>query len=304
MEHSERSVRLETGPQSAGPKPSWLKVRLPSQAIYFEVTRTLRAQRLHTICQSARCPNIGECWSDKTATFLLLGDVCTRSCVFCAVAKGRPEPPDADEPRRVAEAVAAFGLRHVVLTSVTRDDLPDGGASTFARTVAAVKERNPGTTVEVLIPDFLGDEEALNTVMASRPEVVNHNLEVPQALYPLIGRSWPHYRRSLQVLHLAKSKGATTKSGLMLGLGESEAEILQAFSDLRRVSCDLLTLGQYLQPRRDLAPVRRYYRPEEFEEWKLIALDFGFRAVEAGPLVRSSYHARRMAEGLSAGPPA
>lgn len=304
MEHSERTVHLKTGPRPARPKPSWLKVRLPSQSNYFEVTRTLRGQRLHTICQSARCPNIGECWSDRTATFLLLGDVCTRSCAFCAVAKGRPEPPDADEPRRVAEAVAAFGLSHVVLTSVTRDDLPDGGASAFARTVAAVKGRNPGTTVEVLIPDFQGDEEALGTVTASGPEVVNHNLEVPEALYPLIRRSSPHYQRSLKVLRLAKSKGVTTKSGLMLGLGESEAEILQAFSDLRSISCDLLTLGQYLQPGRDLTPVRRYYRPEEFEQWRLIALDFGFRAVEAGPLVRSSYHARRMAEGLSGGSPA
>jgi lipoic acid synthetase len=301
MEHSSRTAHPETSRRPDKPKPSWLKVRLPSHSNYFEVAEKLRGQRLHTICQSARCPNRGECWSERTATFLILGDVCTRSCAFCAVTKGIPQPPDADEPGRVAEAVAAFGLTHVVLTSVTRDDLSDGGASAFARTVAAVKNRNPGATVEVLIPDFQGQEEALEAAIAVRPDVVNHNLEVPERLYPRINRAPALYRRSLGVLSLAKGRGALTKSGLMLGLGESEAEILQAFSDLRRASCDLLTLGQYLQPRRDLAPVNRYYSPEEFEQWRLIALDFGFQAVEAGPLVRSSYHARRMAEGLSGG---
>jgi lipoic acid synthetase len=215
------------------------------------------------------------------------------------VDKGVPAPLDPDEPGRVAETVAAFGLSHVVLTSVTRDDLPDGGASAFARTVAAVKARNPRATVEVLIPDFQGREEALAAVIAARPDVVNHNLEVPERLYPLISRPLAFYRRSLEVLTAAKAKGALTKSGLMLGLGEREAEILQAFSDLSRASCDLLTLGQYLRPRLNLAPVQRYYSPQEFEQWRLTALDFGFRAVEAGPLVRSSYHARRMAEGLS-----
>jgi lipoic acid synthetase len=301
MEHSSNIAPPQIGRRPEKSKPPWLKVRLPSHSNYFEVAEKLRGQRLHTICQSARCPNIGECWSEKTATFLILGDVCTRSCAFCAVTKGVPGPPDADEPRRVAETAAAFGLSHVVLTSVTRDDLSDGGASAFARTAAAVKARNPEATVEVLIPDFQGQEEALEAVIAVRPDVVNHNLEVPERLYPRIGRAQAFYRRSLGVLSLAKAKGAVTKSGLMLGLGESEAELLQALSDLRRVSCDLLTLGQYLQPRRDLASVNRYYSPEEFEHWKRIALGFGFRAVEAGPLVRSSYHARRMVEGLSRG---
>ena len=299
MEHSSSPAQPEFNRRPDRPKPAWLKVRLPSLPDYFEVAEKLRGERLHTICQSARCPNIGECWSEKTATFLLLGEVCTRTCAFCAVNKGIPAPLDRDEPDRVAEAASAFGLSHVVLTSVTRDDLPDGGASGFARTVAAVKARIPRATVEVLIPDFQGREEDLETVMAARPDVVNHNLEVPERLYPLIGRPLAHYRRSLQVLTAAKAKGAFTKSGLMLGLGESEGEIFQAFSDLRQASCDLLTLGQYLRPRMDLARVERYYSPQEFEQWRLIALDFGFQAVEAGPLVRSSYHARRMAEGLS-----
>jgi len=299
MEHSSRSVQLESGRRPERSKPPWLKIRLPSRPQYFEVAEKLREQRLHTICQSARCPNVGECWSERTATFLILGDVCTRTCAFCAVSKGAPAALDPGEPGRVAETAAAFGLSHVVLTSVTRDDLPDGGAAAFARTVEAVKSGNPGARVEVLIPDFQGREEALDKVLAARPDVVNHNLEVPERLYPQIGRPSAHYRRSLGVLSLTKTKGAVTKSGLMLGLGENEAEILQALSDLRSAACDLLTLGQYLQPRRDLQPVRRYYTPQEFAQWRRTALGHGFRAVEAGPLVRSSYHARRMAEGLT-----
>ncbi|MBM3298131.1 MAG: lipoyl synthase, partial [Candidatus Aminicenantes bacterium] len=255
-----------------------------------------RKGNLRTICRSARCPNLGECWSEKTATFLLLGDVCTRSCSFCAVAKGEPGAPDGDEPRRVAEAAAAFGLTYVVLTSVTRDDLPDGGASAFARTVTALKEKIPGVRVEVLIPDFRGDVRSLTTVVAAGPEVVNHNLEVPQALYPAIGRPAERYRLSLRVLGEARGLGAVTKSGLMLGLGETGEDILGALSDLRETGCVLLTMGQYLQPSPAHAAVRRHCSPEEFALWKRTALEFGFRGVEAGPLVRSSYHARGLAD--------
>ena len=229
-------------------KPSWLKVRFPTHSNFFRVSETLRKQGLHTICRSARCPNVAECWSENTATFLLLGDVCTRACAFCAVNKGEPGPRDDSEPLRVAEAAAALGLTYVVLTSVTRDDLPDGGASTFLRTVASLREKIPGVRVETLIPDFQGDESALETVIAARPEVLNHNLEVPEALYPAIGRPEHRYRRSLRLLEAARGLGAVTKSGLMLGLGETGEDILRSLSDLRGAGCLLLTMGQYLQP--------------------------------------------------------
>lgn len=278
------------------PKPPWLKVRFPTHPNFFRVQDMLRKKGLHTICRSALCPNISECWSENTATFLILGEVCTRSCAFCAVAKGKPRPPDADEPRRVAAAAAAFGLTYVVLTSVTRDDLPDGGASAFVRTVAALRSAIPGVHVEVLIPDFEGDDRALESVIAAGPEVLSHNLEVPESIYPDIGRPGERYRRSLRLLDRAKRLGAVIKSGLMLGLGETPDDILQTFADLRSVSCDFLTIGQYLQPSRELVPVKRYSTPEEFALWRRTALEYGFRAVEAGPLVRSSYHARRMIE--------
>lgn len=275
-------------------KPSWLKVKFPSDQNFFKVSNFLRKKNLHTICQSAKCPNIGECWSQKTATFLILGDTCTRGCAFCAVKKGAPLPPSTDEPLRVAEAISWMGLRYAVITSVTRDDLSDGGASLFAATIKAVKKSMPGTKVEVLIPDFKGNEEALKTVIEAKPDVINHNLEVPEALYPQINRPKENYQRSLKVLEKSKEMGAATKSGLMVGLGEKMEDIIRTFSDLRRADCDLLTIGQYLQPTKTSAPVQRYYSPQEFLSFKRIAEDSGFQEVESGPLVRSSYMAHKM----------
>jgi lipoic acid synthetase len=279
-------------------KPPWLKVKFPSDNNFFCVSNTLKKKGLHTICQSAKCPNISECWSQKTATFLILGDVCTRSCRFCAVKKGVPSPLFADEPARIAEAASLLGLSYVVVTSVTRDDLPDGGASLFARTIKALKEKIPEVKIEVLIPDFKGDEKALETVVRAQPDILNHNLETTQSIYPQINRPPEHYERSLKVLENARKMGAPTKSGLMVGLGEKEEEIIVSFADLRSVSCNLLTIGQYLQPTKMNAPVRKFYSPEEFEQLKEIALDLGFRDVESGPLVRSSYGAHTMYNSL------
>ena len=259
----------------------------------------LKAGRLHTICQSARCPNIGECWERRTATFLILGDTCTRNCGFCAVTKGAPLPPDPEEPRHVAEAIASLGLAYAVITSVTRDDLPDGGAAHFAAVIGAVRAQSPGTRVEALIPDFGGDAAALETVLAVRPDVLNHNLETTESLYPMIRRPRENYRRSLGVLAAAKTRGALTKSGLMIGLGESKAAILQTFADLRQAGCDLLTIGQYLQPTPAHPPVARYYTPDEFAALAATARATGFREVVSGPLVRSSYQAGRLFETVA-----
>ncbi len=275
-------------------KPSWLKVRLPAHGSFFEVSAILEKNHLHTICQSAKCPNIAECWTARTATFLILGDTCTRDCGFCAVKKGIPAAPSGKEHEQVAKAVAGLGLRYAVVTSVTRDDLPDGGASAFARTVRAIKERQPQAKVEVLVPDFQGSEEALAAVIASGPDVLNHNLETTEPGYPRINRPPGNYRRSLGVLETAKRRGALTKSGLMVGLGETGPEIEQTLSDLRGAGCDLLTIGQYLQPSRQNPPVERYYSPEEFEALRALALTLGFREVAAGPLVRSSYRAHQL----------
>lgn len=269
-------------------------MKFPSESNFFRVSHILKKEGLHTICQSAKCPNISECWSKRTATFLILGDVCTRDCAFCAVKKGNPHPPSLNEPYQVAEAVARLGLRYAVVTSVTRDDLSDGGAFLFARTIKALKDRIPGNKVEVLIPDFQGNERALETVIQAQPDVLNHNLETTEPSYPRIRRPAENYKRSLQVLRKAREMGAVTKSGLMVGLGETKEEILQSFSDLRDASCQLLTIGQYLQPTKAHVPVRKYYSPSEFKKLKDIALDFGFRGVESGPLVRSSYMAHRM----------
>jgi lipoic acid synthetase len=275
-------------------KPDWLKVRLPSHGEYFRVSEILKSRRLHTICQSARCPNIGHCWERKTATFLILGDTCTRACGFCAVAKGVPEAPDPGEPGRVAGAVVSLGLRYTVITSVTRDDLADGGAAHFARTIRAIRDASPGTKVEALVPDFGGDVEALGIVLAAEPDILNHNLETTESIYPKIRRPRENYRRSLEVLGEAKRRGARTKSGLMLGLGEREEDVLQAFGDLRRAGCDLLTLGQYLRPAEVNPPVERYYSPEEFSAIRGTALALGFLDVVSGPLVRSSFEAERL----------
>jgi len=283
------------------PKPSWLKVRLPTHGNFFHVADLLNKNQLHTICQSAKCPNISECWSARTATFLILGDTCTRNCAFCAVKKGTPFPPLADEPRRVAEAVVSLGIDYAVITSVTRDDLLDGGASIFAHTVKAVKKRKPEAKVEVLIPDFNGDKEALETVIKAGPDVLNHNLETTESRYPLIHRPPENYQRSLNILKRAKEMGALTKSGIMVGLGENEPEINRTLSDLRSVGCDLLTIGQYLQPAKSNVPVRKYYTPQEFENFKVRAHDLGFKDVEAGPLVRSSYQAQRMFHSFEKG---
>jgi lipoyl synthase len=275
-------------------KPAWLKVKLPVHGGFFEVSSIVKKNHLHTICQSAKCPNIAECWTAGTATFLILGDTCTRECGFCAVNKGLPIAPSQEEPEQVAEAVAALGLRYAVVTSVTRDDLPDGGASAFARTVRAIKARRPQTRVETLIPDFQGSNEAIAAVIAAGPDVLNHNLETTETGYARINRPRGNYRRSLAVLEKAKRLGALTKSGMMVGLGETGPEIERALTDLRDVGCDLLTIGQYLQPSRKNPPVTRYYTPEEFDALRALALAFGFREAAAGPLVRSSYRAHRL----------
>ena len=269
---------------------------MPSHADYFRVSELVESSHLHTICRSARCPNIGHCWERKTATFLILGDTCTRNCGFCAVAKGVPAPPDDGEPARVAEAARALGLRYVVITSVTRDDLPDGGADHFARTIRAIREASPGTKVEALVPDFGGVEASLGIVLTAEPDVLNHNLETTESLYPKIRRPRQNYRRSLALLETAGKRGARTKSGLMIGLGETEADILRAFADLRAAGCGLLTLGQYLQPGAAHPPVEKYYAPGEFDAFRAKALEMGFEEVAAGPLVRSSFEADRLYE--------
>jgi len=285
---------------TATQKPAWLKVRLPSHGEFFRVAEIVRSGRLHTICQSARCPNIGECWERRTATFLILGDVCTRDCGFCAVAKGAPLAPDPEEPRHLAAAVASLGLAYAVITSVTRDDLPDGGAAHFAAVIGAVRAGSPATRIESLIPDFGGDAAALDLVLEAGPDVLNHNLETTEELYPAIRRPRENYRRSLGVLAAAKARGALTKSGLMIGLGETEAAILRTLEDLRRAGCDLLTVGQYLQPTAGHAPVARYYTPEEFEAFAAAARRLGFLEAVSGPLVRSSYQAGRLHDAVRA----
>lgn len=275
------------------PKPPWLKVRIGSGPNYQELKHIMRTYNLHTVCESARCPNQGECWEHRTATFMILGNICTRACGFCAVPSGRPlGPPDPDEPRRVAEAAARMGLRYVVVTSVNRDDQPDGGAEIFARTIQEIRRHIAGCKVEVLIPDFRGVWSALETVVRARPDVLNHNTETVPRLYRRV-RKGAHYERSLELLRRAKQMAPTmpTKSGLMLGLGETQEEVRTTLEDLRAHGVDILTLGQYLQPTREHLPVVRFVPPEEFAEYKRLGLAMGFRHVESGPLVRSSYHA-------------
>jgi lipoic acid synthetase len=280
--------------------PDWIKVRAPTSPEYFRTKALLAELRLHTVCQEACCPNIGECFSHRTATFMLMGDVCTRNCPYCAVAHGKVRPLDPDEPRRIAEAVARLGLDHVVVTSVDRDDLPDGGASHFAATAGAIQRLRPATRVEVLVPDFKGSHPAVEAVVGAPVSIFNHNIETVPSLYRK-ARPGGNYQRSLDVLAHAKSFGKTfdkagsrallTKAGIMLGLGEETSEIESVLRDLRAVGCDILTLGQYLRPSRDHLPVERYVTPAEFAELKAEAMAMGFRHVESGPLVRSSYHA-------------
>ncbi|HYM68360.1 MAG TPA: lipoyl synthase [bacterium] len=277
-------------------RPEWLKVKLPSGPNFRELVGIMRTQALHTVCEEARCPNIGDCWERKTATFLILGNVCTRHCAYCAIAHGLPTELDVQEPDRVADVVARMRLRHVVVTSVDRDDLSDGGAGMFARTIRLIRERASGCSVEVLIPDFKGDAEPLRTVLEAGPDILNHNIETVPRLFRDVRRGG-NYRRSLALLERAKAWGrrGLTKSGMMVGLGEAWEEILGTMRDLRGVSCDILTIGQYLSPGKDYAPIARYYHPAEFAALKAEGLAMGFRHVESGPLVRSSYHADEQA---------
>lgn len=271
-------------------KPNWLRAKLPSGPAYAEVREIVDDNQLHTVCQSAQCPNMGECWSRGTATLMILGNVCTRACTFCAVQTGKPTELDLAEPPRVADAVAKMNLLHCVLTSVARDDLPDGGAKVWAATIRAVRYRNPGTAIEVLVPDFRGNFKNLDMVLDANPDIFNHNLETVERLQKPIRRT-ASYQRSLDVLRHSKKRGFRIKSGIMLGLGEKQDEIRTAISDLAAVGLDILTLGQYLQPSNEYAPVDRWASPEEFAQWKSEAHTFGIEVVESGPLVRSSYHA-------------
>ena len=279
-------------------RPDWLRVRIPSGERFAQLKTLIDSHRLHTVCEEARCPNMGECWSAGTATFMILGDVCTRSCGFCAVATGRPPVLDTEEPLRVAEAMRIMGVRHAVITSVNRDELPDGGAWIFAETIRRAREVRPGIRIEVLIPDFRGEWWALQRVMDARPDILNHNTETVPRLYLQV-RPQAKYDRSLELLRRAKQGGMVTKSGLMLGLGERTEEVLDVMRDLRGVSCDILTLGQYLQPTKDHLPVDRYVHPDEFRRLKEEGLAMGFRHVESGPLVRSSYHAEHQVDAGS-----
>lgn len=290
-------------PKLEGPRPEWLKVRIRANEGFDRVNDLIKGLSLHTVCQEARCPNIFECWSEGTATFMILGDICTRHCGFCAVGKGRPGTLDPDEPRHVGEAVSQLGVKHAVVTSVNRDELPDGGALHFAQTIHWIRRLNPGTRVEVLIPDFCGNEETLNIVLAARPDVLNHNTETVARLYKRV-RPDAKYEQSLELLrrgHARKQEHPMlTKSGLMVGLGEDVSELLQTFRDIAETGCDILTVGQYLAPTPRHIPIEKYYSPDEFAYLKSEALAMGFRYVEAGPLVRSSYHAGRHTQGAEA----
>jgi lipoyl synthase len=294
---SSQLVQIELGPPIRVPKPEWLKAKAPAGENFHNLKKLARGLGLHTVCESAQCPNIGECWNHRTATFMLLGDICTRRCGFCAVPKGRPEPIDWDEPRRVAEAVATLGIRHAVVTSVNRDDDNVGGAKIFAETIRQIRELVPGCRVEVLIPDFQGLEEPLRIVLEAKPDVLNHNTETVPRLYRAV-RSGARYERTLTLLSNAKKwdPGMVTKSGLMVGIGESLDELIEVFRDLGERGVDILTVGQYLRPSKDHLPMTRFYTPAEFVLLKEEALVFGFKHVESGPLVRSSYHAHEQAD--------
>jgi lipoyl synthase len=280
-------------------RPDWLKVRLPGGDNYFELKRLMRGHGLHTVCESARCPNIAECWNHRTATFMILGDLCTRRCAFCSVPKGKPLPVDLQEPERVAEAAGAMGVRYVVVTSVDRDDQPDGGAGIFARTIAALRRRIDGVRVEVLIPDFRGSDAALQIVLDARPDVLNHNTETVPRLYP-VARRGSHYERSLRLLARSRevAPDIPTKSGLMVGLGETLQEVSAVLADLAKAGVGIVTIGQYLRPSGNQLPVARFYTPDEFASLKREGERLGVRHVESGPLVRSSYHAHEQTDAL------
>ncbi len=289
-----RASPIHDQPPASGRRrlPSWFKVQAQTGPDYLDIKRTLEQLNLHTICEEARCPNRWECWNARTATFLILGDICTRRCHYCSVETGRPLSLDKHEPSRVAEAVRALGLRHAVITSVNRDELSDGGASVFAETIKQTRRLNPTCTIEVLIPDFEGNEEALALVCTEKPEILNHNIETVRRLFPAI-RPQGKYQRSIDLLAKAKQHGMKTKSGLILGMGESLDEAREVMRDLRAVHCDIITIGQYLQPTRNHLPVARFYDPSEFLLLKKEGFAMGFAHVESGPLVRSSYHAEQ-----------
>ena len=300
MSASSQLVQIDVGPKVRSPKPAWLKAKAPVGDNFHNLKKLARGLGLHTVCESAQCPNIGECWHHKTATFMLLGDICTRRCGFCAVPKGRPEAIDWDEPRRVAEAVATLGLKHAVVTSVNRDDDNVGGAKIFAETIRQIRALMPDCRVEVLIPDFQGLEEPLRIVLDAKPNVLNHNTETVPRLYRAV-RSGARYQRTLDLLANAKQwdPATVTKSGVMVGIGEETGVLIEVFRDLGACGVDILTIGQYLRPSKDHLPMTRYYTPGEFVSLKEEALKFGFKHVESGPMVRSSYHAHEQSSVVS-----
>jgi len=300
MSGAAQLVQIDVGPPVRQPKPDWLRAKAPVGENFHNLKKLARGLGLHTVCESAQCPNIGECWDNYTATFMLLGDICTRRCGFCAVPKGKPGPIDWQEPARVAEAVATLGLRHAVVTSVNRDDDNLGGARVFAETIRQIRELTPGCRVEVLIPDFQGLDEPLQVVLDAKPDILNHNTETVPRLYRVV-RSGARYERTLRLLENAKkfSPGMVTKSGVMVGLGETLTELVEVFRDLGSRGVDILTVGQYLRPSRDHLPISRFYTPDEFRTLKDAALEYGFRHVESGPLVRSSYHAHEHADAAA-----
>ena len=289
-------IQIDLQPQKPAPKPSWLRARAPVGENYHDLKRLARGLNLHTVCESAQCPNIGECWNHKTATFMLLGNLCTRRCGFCAVPKGKPEPIDYEEPIRVAEAVERLGLKFAVVTSVNRDDDNIGGATVFAETIREIRKRQPDCSVEVLIPDFQGREDCLRIVLEAKPNILNHNTETVPRLYR-VARSGARYQRTLELLRRAKEIDPTmvTKTGVMVGIGEETSELLEVFRDLAAQKVDILTVGQYLAPSKNHLPVKRMYTPDEFAFLKHEAMKMGFKHVESGPLVRSSYHAHEQA---------
>ena len=293
-------VQIAIGPPVRQPKPDWLRAKAPVGENFHNLKKLARGLGLHTVCESAQCPNIGECWDNHTATFMLLGDICTRRCGFCAVPKGKPGPIDWQEPARVAEAVATLGLRHAVVTSVNRDDDNLGGARVFAETIRQIRDLTPGCRVEVLIPDFQGLDEPLQVVLDAQPDILNHNTETVPRLYRVV-RSGARYERTLRLLGNAKkfAPKMVTKSGVMVGLGETVTELIEVFRDLGSRGVDILTVGQYLRPSRDHLPISRFYTPDEFRMLKDAALEYGFRHVESGPLVRSSYHAHEHADAAN-----
>lgn len=288
----EYKSNVEVKKEDLGRRPDWLKVRLPSGDNYREVLSMMRKSKLNTVCEEAKCPNLAECWNNRTATYMILGDTCTRTCGFCDVKSGKPSFLDWDEPNRVAQSVVDLGLKHVVITSVNRDELKDGGAAIFSKTIELIREKAPQCTIEILIPDFQGSEEAFEIIMRNPPDILNHNLETVPRLYHAV-RPQANYQRSLDLIKWFKDRGLKTKSGIMVGIGEETEEVLKLMQDLKNHNCDIMTIGQYLQPTKNHLPVDRYVTLEEFATYKNEGKKLGFKAVESGPLVRSSYHAEK-----------